>query len=148
MTYGKRLGQYERTKVETAGKLDLVVMCYEKVIHFVNQAKLFYEEKQYAQKGEALQKAMNIINELQSSLDFEKGEAIAKNLDGIYSYTTKRLLIGDFNMDLSAFDEAIRIFAELKEAWETIAAENQGKQENVPAVNAMETPTLSSQVAA
>ena len=125
MNYGKMLGQYQRTRVETAGKIDLVVLCYEKVIESLIKAKSFYEEKQYEQKAIWLERALNIINELQASIDFEQGGNIAGNLDNIYSYLTKRLLLGDYNMDLTAFDEAIRIMNGLKGAWEDIASKSE-----------------------
>jgi flagellar protein FliS len=82
----------------------------------------------------ALQKALNIINELQASLDFEQGGQIARNLDQTYSYISQRLLLADFNMDLTMFDEVIRILTELKQAWEYVASNETGaKATPVPA---------------
>lgn len=123
MTYGKLLGQYKKTNVETAGRLDLVVMCYEKAIEMLRQARDLYQEKQFEGKATKLKGAMEILNQLQCCLNFEKGGAIAKNLDAIYTYLTRRLLEGDIKKDLTALDEAIRILSDLKEAWQKIASE-------------------------
>lgn len=120
--YGRMLARYQKTNVETAGKIDLVIMCYEKTIQFLHQAKICYQEKQFEEKGRALQKALDIISELKCSLDFEKGEQIAKNLDAIYNYLTGRLLQADTRRDLTAFDESIRIMGELKGAWEGLGS--------------------------
>jgi len=136
MNYGRMLGQYERTSVESATKEELVVLCYEKTIQFLGQAQRYYADREYAKKGLALQKALNIINELQSSLDFENGGQIARNLDRIYAYVTQRLLLADFNMDLPVFDEAIRMLDELKQAWQHAASINEGAVGSAEAASA------------
>jgi flagellar protein FliS len=146
MTYSKILGQYKRVGVETAGRLDLVVMCYEKALEMLRHAKKHYEEHQFEEKAKKLQKALEIINTLQSCLDFEKGGAIAKNLDGIYIYLTRRLLEGDIKRDLTVFDEAIRILGDLGDAWQSIASGGQNKFEKIAIPDRSETNV--SQIAA
>jgi flagellar protein FliS len=129
MTYGRMLAQYRKTDVETAGRLDLVVMCYENAIRFLKQAKGHYESKAFEEKARALQKVLDIISELKGALNIEKGQKIAINLNAIYDYLLTSLLEGDIRRDLNAFESAIGIMAELKEAWETIASRS---KEEVP----------------
>ena len=69
-----------------------------------------------------MQKALDIINELKGCLNLNEGGQIASNLDAIYTYVTKKLLLGDINEDLSAIDECIDILAELKSAWVEISS--------------------------
>ena len=121
MVYGKKLRQYQQVSVATAGKVNLVIMCYEKAIQSLHHAKSFYVAGDYESKYKALQKAVDIINELQGNLDFQKGGSIAKNLDSIYTYLKQRLIDGDLKRDLSTLDEAITIMGELKSAWEGIS---------------------------
>ena len=122
MTYGRMLAQYRKTDVETAGRLDLVIMCYENAIRFLKQAKGHYESHAFEEKARALQKVFDIIGELKGALNIEKGQKIAINLNGIYDYLLRSLLEGDIRRDLNTFESAIRVMAELKEAWETIAS--------------------------
>jgi flagellar secretion chaperone FliS len=129
MVYGKVLSQYKRSNIETAGKLDLVIMCYESAILCLTQAKDYIKEKEYEKKVAKFQKALNIINELQCSLNMEQGGQIAKNLDSLYSYITKRLLVGDIHKDLSVYDESIHILSELKEAWQAIKSEEDTRED-------------------
>jgi flagellar secretion chaperone FliS len=131
MTYSRMLGQYKRVGVETAGTTELVVMCYEKALEMIRSAKRFYEEKEFEKKGKALEKALEVINALQSNLNMEKGGQIATNLQAIYIYLTRRLLEGDIRKDLTAFDEALRILSELKEAWAAIASPSRSKPEAI-----------------
>ena len=127
MTYGKSLGLYKKTGVETAGKIDLVIMCYEKTIQFIIQSRAHFEEKDAEKETEMLEKAMAIISELRCSLNFEQGGQIAGNLDAIYDYCNRRLLKWAIERDLTAFDEVIRIMSELKGAWEEIAFDNENR---------------------
>ncbi len=125
MNYVAKLAQYKKTNVTTATGVDLIVMCYEQVIKSLRDAKSFYEQREYMQKGKALQNALNIITELKAALDFERGGEIAKNLEAIYNFIIKTLLEADIKGRLESFDHAIQILSELKEAWEKIAS-NQG----------------------
>jgi flagellar protein FliS len=77
-----------------------------------------YLEKDFEGKAKDFIKAQDIINELLSSLDFEKGGEIAKNLDAMYRYILQRLTQGDINRDMKAVDETIWMLGELKSAWE------------------------------
>ena len=122
MDYQKMLGQYKRLNVETAGKLDLVLMCYEKAIELLRQARNCCEEGQYERKARKLQKTVDIVQQLQGCLNYEKGGQIANNLSALYTYVTRRILEGDIRKDLKALDEATRILSELKDAWQEIAS--------------------------
>ena len=132
MGYDNFSGQYQKTNIATASKVGLVVLCYEKAIQSIKLTRMHYEQNEYEAKANTLLKAIQIINELQSSLDKEKGGAIAENLDNIYSYLTRKLVEGDIKKDLSIFDEAVNILSELKEAWDFIAAEEKQNAPSVP----------------
>jgi flagellar protein FliS len=123
MTYGRKVKQYRKTEVGTAGKMDLVIMCYERAIQFLVHARMYLEEKQFEKKAHLLKRALDIVDELRCSLNFEQGGRIAQNLDAIYDYVTRILVKGDSKGDLSAFDEAVEILSELRKAWENIESE-------------------------
>jgi flagellar secretion chaperone FliS len=131
MVYGKVLNQYKRSNIETASKLELVIMCYENAILCLAQVKEHIREHEMEKKANKFQKTLNLISDLQCSLNMEKGGQIAKNLDALYSYITKRLLLGDINKDLTAYDESIHILSELKEAWQAIKSTEAAREEPV-----------------
>jgi flagellar secretion chaperone FliS len=147
MDYGKAFRQYKRSSIETAGKLELIIMCYDKTILCLNQAKDHLREGEIPKKVAKLQNALDIIAELQSSLNFEKGGEIAKCLDSLYSYLTKRIILADIQKDYNIFDECIGILSELKSAWEGISSP---KEEPVILDNnpSMEIRRLTHQIAA
>jgi flagellar protein FliS len=125
MNCGRTISRYQKTNVVTSGKMDLIILCYETVIQNLHASKRFVEDGEFEKKAKALQKALNILNELQSCLSFEKGGQIAKNLDAIYTFITRRLLEGDVKKDLTAYDESIRILGELKQGWDGIASKKE-----------------------
>ena len=135
MGYGKAFQQYKRSNVETAGKLELIVMCYDKVILNLQQSINHIQDKEILKKNEKIKNSLDIINELQASLNFEKGDKIAGNLDSLYTYLTSRILQADIDKDFIIFDECINILSELKSAWEGIST---GKEEPVLTGNTME----------
>jgi flagellar protein FliS len=111
---------YHSTGVMTADPKRLVIMCYEGAIDSLKLAKKMFIAKDFESKAKAITKAQGIISELMQALDFEKGGEIAKNLDAIYNYISRRIIEADIKRDLSGLDEAIRILEELKSAWEEI----------------------------
>jgi len=126
------LGRYKRNSVETAGKLDLVIMCYDKTIQFLRQAKTHLDGKEIEKKARKIQKALDIINELQRCLNFAEGGEIAKNLDAIYNYLQRRLIDGDIRNNPTVLEECVRILDELKDAWEKIDSVNEIQADPVP----------------
>lgn len=119
-SYGVRA--YRKTTVITSDPGKLVLMCYEGAIDQLKIAKMKYQEKDYEAKCKALTKATNFIDELLYSLDFEKGGDIARNLEALYYYMTKRILQADLNIDIDGIDEVIRILTDLLSAWKEIIA--------------------------
>jgi flagellar protein FliS len=129
----KGVDAYRETDVLTADPKKLVVMCYEGAIDSLRVLK--QEDVKAERRVESLQKAMDIIEELNASLDFEKGGQIAVNLDSIYNYMLRRLLYADTHRDSDAVGEVIGMLEELKGAWEEVFF---GKRESVSV-----TPSLS-----
>jgi flagellin-specific chaperone FliS len=55
------------------------------------------------------------------SLDFEKGKTIAAGLNSLYSYMMRRVMEGDLQNNMEAFDEVIGMLEELESAWKEIS---------------------------
>lgn len=135
-------GAYKQTNYFTADPVKLVIMCYEKAIESLNAAKEHYQNGQYEAKAKAIQKAQGIISELNMALNFEKGGEIAKNLDSLYRYMSKRIVGADMNRDLNGFDEIVWMLEELNSAWKEISATGQRPlQSSTPVQNACMNPS-------
>ena len=118
--YKNGVQSYRETNVITADPKKLILMCYEGAIDSLKLGKQKIIEKDYEGKGRALTKSQDIIQELLCSLDFEKGGAIATNLEALYNYMLRRLLHANINKDIDAIDEVIFMLSELESAWQEI----------------------------
>jgi len=117
---------YQQTNYLSADPLKLVRMCYEGAISSLKHARDAYIDRDYETKNKALTKALDIINELNSALDMERGAEIAKNLRSLYLYMTTALTEADLKRNLTVFDEVIRMLEELESAWQKLALEKPG----------------------
>ncbi|UZP68923.1 flagellar export chaperone FliS [Desulfovibrio mangrovi] len=111
---------YFQTQVATTSQGKLLLMLYDGCIKFLNQAKIKIEERDYAQKGILISKALDVINELDSSLNAEKGGELAENLHKLYFYCSTRLLNANLKMDIGYIDEVIKILSGLRSAYAQI----------------------------
>jgi len=118
---------YREANVLTANPLKLVIMCYDGAINSLKIAKDAYLKKDYELKAKALQKTLDILHELDASLDMEKGGDISKNLRGLYLFMNQALIEADMKRDLKVFDRIIGLLEELLSAWAAIGANGEVK---------------------
>ena len=128
--YSNGFQSYRKTNVITADPKRLVLMCYEGAIENLKIAKNRYVENDYEEKYAVVKKTQDIIDELLCSLDFEKGGSIARNLESLYNYMSRRILHADLNKDVGAIDEVIGMLSELKSAWEEVFFKQPGEIES------------------
>ncbi|OBQ56241.1 flagellar export chaperone FliS [Halodesulfovibrio spirochaetisodalis] len=108
---------YFSTQVSTMSQGQLLIMLYEGCIKFLNQAKTSIEENDVAKKGMLITRAMDIINELDGSLNMQAGGEIAQNLHDLYYFCNTRLLKANLLMDPALIDEVIKIIDGVREGY-------------------------------
>lgn len=118
--YEEAVKTYQQTNLFTADPMRLVLMCYEGAISSLKLARERYAAKDYEAKGRAVQKALDIIHELNASLDMEKGGDISVNLRALYLYMTQALVEADLKKDLGTFGKIISMLEELEAEWKTV----------------------------
>lgn len=117
MTNYKASQQYAETKIQTASGGDLVVMLYQGCVKFLRLSKKSIEDKNYQNANEYLIRSQDIIMELLTTLDAEKGGEVAQNLAALYEYNYRRLIKANMDKDTEIIDEVENIMLELLEAW-------------------------------
>ncbi len=108
--------RYRQTQIQTAGPLELIIMMYDGAIRFTNQAKKALAEKEFGQANTALQRAQDIVDELNFSLNPEAGE-IAVNLRSLYTFINQRLLQANVKKDGKILDEVLQLLTTLRSSW-------------------------------
>jgi flagellar protein FliS len=112
---------YQQTAVSTQSKGRLIVMLYDGAIKFLNLAIPEIEAKNYAQKGIYIDKAQDIINELNAVLDLEAGGEIASNMRKLYMFMTNHLSQANIKCDIQKIREVINLLEELNKGFKAIA---------------------------
>lgn len=109
---------YSTRKVETASPAELTLMLYEGAIKFCNIAFSAIEKKDYEKANLNIQKARNIIVELQSTLNHKY--PIAKEFDVIYDYIFHKLVDANVKKDTEPLEEALEQLRDMRDAWKEI----------------------------
>jgi len=117
----KGIAAYQETAVTTQSKGRLIVLLYEGAIKFMKLAIKELEVGNYEAKGRYINKAQDIITELNSVLNLEAGGEIATNLRKLYCFMTTRLSEANSKCDPAMIQEVITIMEELNQGWKTIA---------------------------
>lgn len=111
---------YLNTQVTTATKGDLLLMLYDTAIKHLKLAQVKINEKDFAAKGILITKALDIIGELQSCLNKERGGDVAQNLFRLYYFCNTRLLQANMSMDVAMVEDVIGILGGLRQAFAQI----------------------------
>ena len=109
------------TGVVAASPHQLIVMLYEGAELAVRMAIKHMNEGDISKKSAAISKASSIILEgLRAALDTRQGGDIAIQLDNLYDYMTKRLMLAHINNQTAPLEEVLGLLRELHGAWQQI----------------------------
>lgn len=109
--------QYLRTQVQTASKEQLVLMLFDGILRFSEQARTAIENKEIENGHTLLMRAQAIIMELIYTLDREKGGEVAENLLGLYAYCFNCLIHANMKKDTTKIDEVQKVIRGIREGW-------------------------------
>jgi len=107
--------------VLSASPHQLVVMLFDGAHSALVRARLFLEQGNIPAKGEALSKAINIIdNGLKAGLNMEVDSDLPANLAALYDYMVRRLLHANLRNDAEAIVEVEVLLNNIADAWKQI----------------------------
>jgi flagellar protein FliS len=116
------IAAYQDTTVTTGNKGRLIVLLYEGAIKFLRLAVQEMEAKNYEAKGRYINKAQDIIAELNAVLDMDAGGEIAGNLRKLYVFMSNRLSQANIKRDPQMIREIIALLEELNQSWKAITS--------------------------
>jgi len=122
---------YKETSINTSSPTKLVVLLYQGAVRFLREAIDDIKRQDYVHKRQSIDRAAAIVNYLQVTLDTEKGQEIAKELNRLYTYMTERIYEGSTKLDCKPIEEVIKLLETLLSGWEQIALKEQ--KQAVPA---------------
>jgi flagellar secretion chaperone FliS len=74
-------------------------------------------------KGKSLNKAIRLIDQLNATLDMDRGKEIAQNLRSLYTYMLERLTLANLNNDAGMIGEVAALVLKIKTGWDKVVNE-------------------------
>ncbi|MCM1497399.1 MAG: flagellar export chaperone FliS [Clostridium sp.] len=112
------MAAYSTNKVTTATPAELTLMLYEGAIKFCNIAKVAMEKKDMQSANLNIQKARNIIVELQTTLNFDY--PVAKDFDAIYTFIFDRMVEANVSKDPAVVEQILVQLREIRDIWKQV----------------------------
>jgi flagellar protein FliS len=112
---------YRQIATQTAPPGQLVLMLFDGAIRSLERAELGFSYHDICERNTAihnnLQHAVDIIRELNASLDLEAGGQLASTLRNLYAFFERRLIESNFKKSRKGIDEVMPMIRQLRDAW-------------------------------
>lgn len=109
------------TGAMSASPHKLIVMLYDGARGAIARAKFCMEAGDIAGKGKAISKAIDIVdNGLRAVLDHTAGGDIAADLERLYEYMTRQLMLANLRNSAEMLGEVDGLLENLSSAWASI----------------------------
>ncbi len=133
--------QYRENEIRSSSPKETVLMLYDGATNFLKTAiTMMNGNGEISEKARSIEKAVNIIDYLQSCLDKEKGGEIAANLDGLYEYMMIRLTEANLKNDKGKTEEVVRLLQTIREGWAGTCQESGIRDQGLPFDDVVNTP--------
>ncbi|MDF1690903.1 MAG: flagellar export chaperone FliS [Zhongshania sp.] len=109
-----------QSQVSAASPHRLIQLLMDGALDRLSVAKGYMQRKDVQRKIVAIDRIMSIVDGLRMSLDHSVNAEMTENLENLYDYMNRRLLLANINNDEDALDEVASLLKELKEAWDAI----------------------------
>lgn len=117
---------YQAARVETGSPLQLVIQLYDGAIRFMRRACLAMNAKEFALKGQNLNKAHAIITELNATLEHDQAPELAIQLEQLYGFVLDRIIEANLKSDPEILQPAIRVLEQLRSGWSELLKQQNG----------------------
>jgi len=108
------------TEVLGASPERLITLLFSAARAAIAQACLHMENNRIAERGMAISKAIQIVEEgLRAALDRQAGGELAANLDQLYEYIARSLLTANIDADVNRLRHVDMLLANIAQAWQT-----------------------------
>jgi flagellar secretion chaperone FliS len=126
---------YRQIATQTAPPGQLILMLFDGALHSMERALSGFEQAEPRMRNQTihnnLRHAVDIIRQLNSSLNLEAGGELAQTLRRLYHYFDSRLTESNLKKQREGIDEVIGHLSGIRDAWATML-EQQGQELNSP----------------
>src|ERR1700730_5700665 len=109
---------YLESRILSADPIELVNLLYQACTGAGRGARHHLANGEIAGRSRAITKASEILIELTTSLDHQRGGEISQRLGQLYDYMLHRLTEANFQQSDAPLTEVLGLLSTLSEAWE------------------------------
>jgi len=107
-----------------ASPIELVLVLTDGLLEELARARAHIVGRRHEFKAASINKCVEIINGLSSSLDFDNGGEVVLNLSQLYDYCAGRLNTAGVKLDPALVDEVSTLLTTIKQGWLGVQAKN------------------------
>ena len=112
---------YRQIATQTAPPGQLVLMLFDGALRSLDRALLGFDCADIGERNTTIhnniQQAIDILRELDNSLDLEAGGQLANTLRNLYVFFERRLIESNLKKSRNGIDEVIPMLKQLRDAW-------------------------------
>ena len=105
--------------VAAADPHSLIMLLLDGALARIAQARSCNERTERSERVRHIERAMAMVIELRASLDLSQG-ALARNLDDLYDFVTRQLLLAQVSSDPRVLLGTASILQEIRAAWSAL----------------------------
>jgi flagellar secretion chaperone FliS len=113
---------YLEERILSADPVELVHMLYQAALTGVGDARRHLAEGQILARARSISKVCDILIELNTSLDYERGGEMSVRLSQLYGYMHRQLVDANFRQIDAPMAEAAGLLTTLMEGWAAVKA--------------------------
>lgn len=111
---------YLEERILSADPVELIQMLYQAALTAVADARRHLAEREILARARSVSKACNILVELNTSLDFERGGEITVRLSQLYGYMHRRLVEANLQQSDELLAEVSGLLTTVLEGWAAV----------------------------
>ncbi|MBK6766369.1 MAG: flagellar export chaperone FliS [bacterium] len=96
----------------------LVLMLCDGAIRYTREAAEHMHANRFAEKGKAIESAIECIGELRKTLNLADNTEIVRQLDQTYSFLATKLCIGNSSRDISQLHQVADALVQVRTGWD------------------------------
>jgi flagellar protein FliS len=108
---------YQDSAIRGANPIELVVLLYDSAIDDLRRALAAMQASDIEGRSTRIGHALMILQQLQGTLDFERGGAAAKQFEQFYNLVRAKILEAQMRSSFDLMQQQIRSMSEVRDCW-------------------------------
>jgi flagellar protein FliS len=111
---------YREAEIRGASSVECTIMLYDMVVADVRKAVQFIDEGNIEGRTNSLVHSLQVLEQLQGSLQMESGGDAARHLYSFYSLARAKILEGQLKCRVKLLEEIVNAMLQVREMWEEV----------------------------